>query len=302
MLHAYKLLKESLSKVTRKEESILDAPRGPDLCPDVWEKNENGSYTLTEAAERAVAEACNMAFKEMSLEGVSVRIIGSITSNAYSDTSDIDVHISADGIGENEAEELNSAIRGLEYPSVGTHPIEVYVQSNMYQDLMSVGCYDFLEDEWLTGPEILPEGFSPFDEYYEDAIKHLGGTLDEIRITILKAYETARTYCFGSLGDGKLRKALENDLYGLAAKAKSLVDDLRAKRSELSSPKSEEEAEKMRESREWKICDASMKLVGKFGYIDALKAIAGFADDEVATTENFQVLLGKISDSISNKE
>lgn len=27
---------------------------------------------------------------------------------------------------------------------IGDHPLEVYFQANPYQDLMSVGCYDFI--------------------------------------------------------------------------------------------------------------------------------------------------------------
>lgn len=27
---------------------------------------------------------------------------------------------------------------------IGNHPLEVYFQANPYQDLMSVGCYDFI--------------------------------------------------------------------------------------------------------------------------------------------------------------
>jgi hypothetical protein len=39
---------------------------------------------------------------------------------------------------------------------IGSHKIEIYFQSNPFQDMMSIGCYDFFKKEWIVGPEIIP--------------------------------------------------------------------------------------------------------------------------------------------------
>ena len=46
-----------------------------------------------------------------------------------------------------------------------THPLEFYFQSNIYADMGSCGCYDLMNDEWLSGPQLVDMEFDPYDEY-----------------------------------------------------------------------------------------------------------------------------------------
>lgn len=62
-----------------------------------------------------------------------------------------------------DSEELNKALRqeferyksaAPDNAHVKSHPIEVYFQDNILQDMMSVGCYDLFSRKWLVGPEL----------------------------------------------------------------------------------------------------------------------------------------------------
>jgi len=47
----------------------------------------------------------------------------------------------------------------------------VYYQDNPFQDMMSVGCYDVIDDSWIVGPELTDQSFNPYSEYYKDIKK-----------------------------------------------------------------------------------------------------------------------------------
>lgn len=68
------------------------------------------------------------------------------------------------------AEEINKELRMLysEKVFINKHPIEVYFQPNKYQDLMSVGCYDFFKNKWLVGPDFTNQSFNPYKEYFSE--------------------------------------------------------------------------------------------------------------------------------------
>ena len=63
------------------------------------------------------------------------------------------------------------------------------MQPNPFQDLMSVGCYDFNEDIWLVGPDIKDLNFDPFAEYFIKDLKSVDDIIDDVRSIILQIYE-----------------------------------------------------------------------------------------------------------------
>lgn len=66
---------------------------------------------------------------------------------------------------------------------------EVYMQPNPFQDLMSVGCYDFLGKRWLVGPDFKDIDFDPYAEYFDNGMKSVDDVIDGIRSIILQMYE-----------------------------------------------------------------------------------------------------------------
>ena len=134
-------------------ESILDKPR-EGLDPVVWKDAGDGKFVLTDEAQSKIQTLLDWVGGTFGLKDMSARITGSITSNQYSDDSDIDVHISFDGLTNDNSDEMNKALRAefeenfkdlhTDSIRIGSHPLEVYFQANPFQDMMSVGCYDFM--------------------------------------------------------------------------------------------------------------------------------------------------------------
>lgn len=185
-----------------KNESILDHPV-EDLDPLVWRKEEFGNYVLTDEARDKITSLVSWACGFLGVSKADANITGSITSNTFTPDSDIDVHIHSPEISEDDVEELNKLLRksfGERYKAdnsekcfIGGHPLEVYLQSNPFQDIMSVGCYS-LERGWLVGPELKNMDYDPYKEYYEEDMKHVEDIIGDVRNSILGMYETAIAY------------------------------------------------------------------------------------------------------------
>jgi hypothetical protein len=128
-----------------------------------------------------------------------IHITGSITSNSYTENADIDIHILKYSIREPAKITQSRFVEALkimretdkESTYIGTHPFEVYYQDNEFQDYMSVGCYDFLKDKWLVGPELKDTSFNPYSEYYKSIQHHAKGLTTSVRSSILNVYEKA---------------------------------------------------------------------------------------------------------------
>lgn len=59
------------------------------------------------------------------------------------------------------------------------------MQANPFQDLMSVGCYDFLNKKWLVGPDFKDMNFDPYAEYFMKDLKSVDDVIDGVRSIIL---------------------------------------------------------------------------------------------------------------------
>ena len=138
--------------------------------------------------------------------------------------------------------------------------------------MMSVGCYDFLNNIWLVGPELKDTSFDPYAEYFTKDMKNVDDVIDDVREAILKIYELAIALL--KTNDKDFKEKLAKKLKPLIAKAAKIFKELRAKRTHKSSPKSREEALANRDDKGWKIADSTFKLLDKFGYLGILRACA----------------------------
>ena len=264
-------------------ESVLDHPRD-DLDESVWTRNEDGEYVLTPEADEKIARVVRFMTGggETSLKSFAVRITGSITSNQYSERSDVDVHFSSAEVPEPNAEEFNRAFRRRfedefmkmhqrKSYTIGTHQIEVYFQANPHQDMMSIGCYDFLGKRWLVGPEFVPVDFDPYSEYYHENMQYVNSIIDDIRSIILECYEHA--IVLKSSREPEFVNSEYRDFFGKLARAANTFQSVREFRKVSSSPKSDEQALSFRASRKWKVADSAFKLLDRFGYLGILREL-----------------------------
>ena len=121
-----------------KQESVIDFPKKT-LCPDVWEKvvsiiDAQDEYQptpeLIQTIETVISEISSILSPKNNIKLYDgIHIIGSITSNQYTDNTDIDLHFySNKPISKEYAEELTKQIRSIQQTKMfGTHPIELYV-------------------------------------------------------------------------------------------------------------------------------------------------------------------------------
>lgn len=273
------------------EESILDIPRETGLDVSLWRRSDDGThYTLTEEAKNKIFFIIKWMTQNEThpLNNFNVNIVGSMTSNSYSDDSDIDLHFNSKEISEDEAEEFNKIFRA-DYEenfkdifspddyNIGGHPIEVYFQSNPIQDLMSVGCYDVLKDEWKVGPELKDPDFDPYSEYYYQDMQYVQSVIRDIRNIILECFESA--VVINNSQDEKFRQFETSHFIDRLSRAAQIFTEAREYRKVASSPETEEQAKTLSVSKEWKIADSSFKLLDKFGYLGILRTMTQCYED-----------------------
>lgn len=289
-----------------ENESVLDHPV-EDLDPVVWTK-VGDSYELTEEAEQKINSVVKWVMENTGISSLDLHIAGSITSNQFSEKSDVDLHFCIAGMDEEKIEELNGSIRKLfdeTYPkdqiSIGTHKIEIYFQSNPFQDMMSIGCYDFFRKEWIVGPEILPQDYDPYSEYYNDDMKYVNSVIEDIRNVILEVYEILMV--LNNTRDKEFTEYEYNALKDKLAKAALIFTKAREFRKVYSSPISKEDALTKRSSREWKVADSAFKLLDKFGYLGILRectrAWESIQDNEKTVEQIIPDLIQAISNNVT---
>lgn len=300
-----------------KTESVIDFPKET-LCPEIWEKvvDQNGMNEVWKLIPEVKAKMMNFIQKLVDLAKLQfpneVHITGSITSNSYTENADIDIHILKYTISEPVKMTQSRFVEALktlreadkESTYIGTHPFEVYYQENEFQDYMSVGCYDFLKDEWLVGPELIDQSFNPYSEYYEEVQEKSESIANNIRNTIFSIYEIAVVLKKNISTDfgNNIRQVFVSKL----EEAKALYENIRQMRKVYSSPESIEQALQYRSSRKWKIADAAFKLFDKYGYMAILKQfvesydlIQNTQDIDIEVIEN---ILSTVKQYINNAD
>jgi len=269
------------------DESILDAPKDT-MDPSVWRNGKNGPAP-TDKTKHIIDGIAEWAVEDgWTPEDAGIHIVGSIASNQYSDGSDVDVHFYGDNLDfrGKDPDDFNRDFRAAfkdflaenpEYSEIGGHPVEVYVQSNKFQDMMSIGCYDYFSRRWESGPEIKDTVFDPYSEYYEKDMKYADHLISDIRNQILEVYEQALV--LNKAENAEFKDDMLKKLGRSLKKAGELFRRIRESRKVQSSPKSKEDALKKRKDRKWHIADSTFKLMDKFGYLAILKTYSQLAEN-----------------------
>lgn len=267
-----------------QSESVLDSPK-EGLDPVVWSPDEDGSYVLSPEARNKVRNVVAWILRNTNFREFRANLTGSIASNQWKDDSDIDVHVGSPDVTDENKDELNRELRRKfeefaandpEAARIGNHPIEVYLQANPYQDLMSVGCYDIVDDKWLSGPQIVDPDYDPVSDYWDEDMDLVKDVVKDSWKIVRKAWENAMAWKMSR--DPEFREERFEEVVEQLEKARKTYDDLRAFRTSQSSPRSEDEAERFRTSREWKVAESAFKLLDKLGYLRTFKAFSKCLD------------------------
>lgn len=297
-----------------KNESILDKPQ-VSLDPIVWNSNgDDGAFILTQEAESKINEILKNIIVKFELQEFGANITGSTTSNQYTEDSDIDLHISTPSVNETNQDEMNRKLRSWfdeefkkqnpDVTIIGKHPVEVYFQVNVFQDYMSVGCYDVVNKRWVVGPEFKKQDFDPYSEYYEDDQKYISRFVEDIRNIILECYETSLVITKST--DDNFKNEQKKILIDRLHSAKEIFDTARESRKIMSSPNNKEDAIRFRNSKEWKIADSAFKLLDKFGYLRILRTISKCSEElelgNITTDTIANTILSVINDNLKTNK
>ena len=286
-----------------KNESVLDIPK-QDLDSSVWTV-QDGKYILTEEANNKILNVVKWVINKIGISNFILHITGSITSNQYSDKSDIDIHFVSSEI--KDFDKINSVVRkefndtfltNKEQITVGTHQIEIYFQENEFQDYMSIGCYDFFKKEWIVGPEFLPQNYDPYSEYFNKDMKYVNSVIEDIRNVILETFEIL--VVIRNSTDKDFIEYEYNTLKDKLAKAAMIFTQAREFRKVYSAPTSMEDALTKRSSKEWKIADSAFKLLDKFGYLGILREMTTAYQDLNSKKRTIEEIIPNIIAVIQN--
>jgi predicted nucleotidyltransferase len=89
---------------TKMIESVIDKPHET-LDTIIWNINNNPP-TLTDVAQKKINTIIEWVTSKYNIPNLSVFIIGSITSNQYTKTSDIDIDFSSDFMNDKSEDEI----------------------------------------------------------------------------------------------------------------------------------------------------------------------------------------------------
>lgn len=298
----YKVAKFILEKdIYKVKESSIDFPR-EDLDVAIWEKSGD-TYILREEVKSKIIDLISKyPDKDLNEIAKEIHIVGSIGTNQYGDDADIDVHIIPKSIDEWSESNVNAVVIWFnknreEFDGyVNGHPIEVYIQLDLNQDLMSDSCYSILDNKWLVGPKIVPIDLDPYEDFSHiaDEIRNVVEDADvlfgELKRDVID-YEVIKIAMERMSGEDKERllqkledklNELEDDIEALYKKRGEWVDA----RHKASKPETPEQALKDVElAKKWRDTNAIFKFVNRYHYLKAISNLQKLLADEKVTPD-----------------
>lgn len=265
-------------------ESSVDFPQ-ESLDSLIWKRNDKGEYSLRKNVKDEILGTL-MSYGKLNLEDISdrIHITGSIGTNLYQDDTDIDVHLIPD-VGKlpktMTPEEWQRDIKkyfneNITY--VGEHPIEVYLQLNPDQELMSDALYNMTADEWTKGPYLVDLDYNPYSVFEDvlDRVRELSQEADlglgELKRDMVD-YETIQQAI--SRLPKKQKESLKKELEVKLDEVKKDIEDLMKTkkqwvdmRKRASKPETPEQAlQDVELVLRWKDANATFKFLNRYGYI-----------------------------------
>lgn len=282
---------ETVSDIDTIKESSIDFPR-PGLCPEVWDKDQKvDAYTLNKECRATINE-----YLESILDGAlmkvakDVHVVGSICSNLYTETSDIDVHVVPESMPKDKAEKLQELVKKYVKQNKSfhqKHPIEVYVQTEPEQDLFSVGDYDFVTDEWLKEPTIFGLDYNPYDVYadimdtVQEFAKKSDVNLGELKRDVID-YSVVKD-AMGKLPvavQQDLKKSLEKKLSEINADVEALLKDKKVIVDLRRAVKAKDALKDEEKAKQWSDNNAIFKFMNRYQYMTVISDLESIYDKE----------------------
>jgi hypothetical protein len=286
-------------------ESSIDFP-SEDLPLDIWDKKED-SYILKPELKEKILDALKQ-YPDMNLLELAdtIRIVGSIGTDLYNEDADIDIHIVPKFEllpKDTDLEEFQRTVmnwfkneRAEKNWFVNSHPFEVYIQLDPYQDLYSDTVYDLLSDTWIKTPKKYGAEYNPY-QTFDVVMKDLDDLTAAADIQFGKlrraVYDHAvLTAQVAKIGE-KQAKILKEQIEAKKAAVIAIIEELKAnkeiwrsirRRNSAQGTGAETPAE-AEHSDAWKNDNALFKFLDRYGYIETINALSKLVEDNTEITE-----------------
>lgn len=272
-------------------ESVIDYPR-ESLDLQVWNLTEGGEYEINPSVKRKIMQTLGTYsdVPEIHTLADEIHIVGSICTNQYVENTDIDVHlvVPKDSVYYNDEEFQEEVHKWFKEEGnkqyVGEHPIEVYIQFNPNQELMSDGVYDLVSDKWIKGPKVVPIDYDPYDDFSDvmddvrSVVKDIDLMMGELKRDVID-YEVMKKALANlpAKDRGKLHSKIqskldeiESDIHELYKERKDLANN----RELASQPKTPDEALKSAKlASEWREKNVTFKYIARYHYLSVIKEL-----------------------------
>lgn len=295
-------------------ESTIDFPQ-EDLDKGIWDKVD-GMYTIKEDVKANIYNILSQ-YPDFSLGRLAdaIHITGSIGTNQYTESTDIDIHILPDVekfkqvTGARTDKELEVAqqkvkkwfVNHVPEFTVNTHPVEVYIQLVPKQELISDAVYSLKTDEWVRGPGLVDFDFDPYSTY-ADILKEMQSGMKDFDKLIGELKRDVIDYEVFKKAIAKLPRDVKQELLAkLRAKLVEIEDsidklldkkqDYVDMRKQSSRPDNPELALKdAKYAKRWRDTNVMFKFINRYQYLKVATELENMLKDD-----------DKISDEDVNK-
>ena len=289
------------------DESSIDFAR-EDLPKEIWDKNEDGEYTIKKDVEDAVRRALD-SYKSVKLADIAkeLHIVGSLGTNQWTEDSDLDVHIIPELSKVSDPETLQKDIKKWykeNEQKIGNHRIEVHLQLHPTQEMVGDALYNLDTHKWEKGPTQVDPAFNPYDEY-KGILDTIGGVVGETDEILGELRRDVIDYDVIKAAVGKMPPETKEKLKtALEAKLKEIetgIEELTANKQEWidrrkssSLPTTPEQAlEDLDYIKNWKDENATFKFLNRYQYMRLIndmeammKSDGGIDPQEVGKIKN----------------
>jgi hypothetical protein len=297
------------------EESTINFPK-PDLSELVWNK-DGDTYSLKSEVEKKIWDTLKKYPKaDLPSKITELHVVGSIGTNQYDDSADIDVHflMPAGSLGDEMTdEEWQQDIKKFFKENqeefdlyIGEHPLEFYWQLNPDQELLADAFYNVTEKEWVKGPKLVDPSFNPYEKYKDalDDLRDILGDSDKL-IGELKRDVIDYDVIKNALHDApkEVQMNIKNMLQSKADEIQHDIDTLFKNRKEWvemrkrsSTPDSPDQAMQDAElAKKWDHANAMFKFLDRYQYMTLIGDLEKFIEDEELTDDEIKQVQGLLT-------
>lgn len=279
-------------------ESTIDFP-SEGLDSDVWDKTADG-YVLSRNAKATIMMVLeNYPGKNLVEASKDIWVVGSICTNLHEDDADLDVHIHLKN-PEEFSEQLRKDVmqwskKRKKY--VANNPIEVYVQDNPAQDLMSDGAYDVLTDTWLKGPSLVDQDYNPYEVYgsvlakVEEFAKEADVSLGALKRDVIDYKVIQDAYVkLPDESKAKLQKFLDEKLAEIDNQINELLKDKKEwidyRRSTPVTTNPEDVMKDLGVVQQWRDVNATFKFLNRYGLLKIISDLEQIRGEDKKVTHD----------------